>query len=145
MFAATLINTTMNTEGITLEISNEQCEEIFHTALCNGLGYVESGYGLALKYKATDYANAKGQLALLKKNTCFEDVIMQMLKSGKVLKMQDIEGDGAQTEYISIERVHERVKNVPIDRLMNFINEEDDADDADIVIQTVLYGEIIFG
>lgn len=135
----------MNTEGIKLNLTNEQCEEIFYTALCNGLGYVESGYGLALKYKPTDYANAKGQLAILKKNTCYEDVLMQMLKIGKVLKMHDIEGDGEHTEYISIERVRERIKNVPVDRLMNFIEEQDDADDADIVIQTVLYNEVIFG
>lgn len=135
----------MNATGITLNLTNEQCEEIFYTALCNGLGYVESGYGLALQFRAKDYAESKGMLTLLKKNTCYEDVLMQILKSGKILTIADIEGDGAHTEYVSIQMVHERVRKVSPETLMDFVNENDDADSADRVLQTVFYGEMIFG
>jgi hypothetical protein len=34
---------------------------------------------------------------------------------------------------------------VPAKNLLNIINEEDDADDADIVLQTLFYGDVIFG
>jgi hypothetical protein len=46
---------------------------------------------------------------------------------------------------ITINDVYERVQNTPLDHLLNMINEEDDADTADVILQTVFYNEVVFG
>ena len=37
------------------------------------------------------------------------------------------------------------MKKVPTKNILNIINEEDDVDDADAVLQYILFGELIFG
>ena len=41
--------------------------------------------------------------------------------------------------------VHERVQNTDTRHLLDAINEKDDADTADVILQSVFYGEVIFG
>jgi len=67
------------------------------------------------------------------------------LKDGKELTMVDHECEGEYTRSISIKDVHERVSKTPIRHLMNMINEEDDAETADVVLQTVFFEDVIFG
>jgi hypothetical protein len=76
---------------------------------------------------------------------CFEDVLMEMLRMGKTLTMVDEEGEGDNNSTITLKDVHERVSNTPVRHLMDMINEDDDADTADVIIQTVFFNEIIFG
>jgi hypothetical protein len=38
-----------------------------------------------------------------------------------------------------------RIPKVPTTNLLRIINEDDDAEDADVVIQQIFYEEIIFG
>ena len=130
----------MNKEGLKISLTNELSEEIFYNALCNSLDYMCSGYGLDLKYKQSDYKNAKDKLS----SPCFEDVLMQMLRDGIKLGLKDIEG-GEDTVYITLDTIHERVKNVPLDHLLAMINENDDADTGDVVLQIVFLNEIMYG
>jgi hypothetical protein len=130
----------MNKEGLKISLTNELSEEIFYNALCNSLDYMCSGYGLDLKFKQSDYNNAKAKLS----SPCFEDVLMQMLKDGIKLGLKDIEG-GEDTVYITLDTIHERVKNVPLDHLLAMIDENDDADTGDVVLQIVFLNEIIYG
>ena len=44
-----------------------------------------------------------------------------------------------------MEQVHERVKLAPPHTLMEMHEEDDDANTADAILQTVFFGEIIFG
>ena len=104
------------------------------------MDYMCSSYGLDLRYKEADYKNAKAKLS----NPCFEDVIMQMLRDGVRIGLKDIEG-GMGTEYITLDTIHERVKNVPLDHLLDMINENDDATTGDVVLQIVFLNEIIYG
>jgi hypothetical protein len=130
----------MNKEGLKISLTNELSEEIFYNALCNSLDYMCSSYGLDLKYKQSDYKNAKDKLS----SPCFEDVLMQMLRDGIKIGLEDIEG-GEDTVYITLDTIHERVKNVPLDHLLAMINENDDADTGDVVLQIVFLNEIIYG
>ena len=130
----------MNKEGLKISLTNELSEEIFYNALCNSLDYMCSGYGLDLKFKQSDYNNAKAKLS----SPCFEDVLMQMLKDGIKLGLKDIEG-GEDTVYITLDTIHERVKNVPLDHLLAMIEENDDADTGDVVLQIVFLNEIMYG
>jgi hypothetical protein len=130
----------MNKEGLKISLTNELSEEIFYNALCNSLDYMCSGYGLDLKYKQSDYLKARAKLS----SSCFEDVLMQMLKDGIKLGLKDIEG-GEDTVYITLDTIHERVKNVPLDHLLAMIDENDDAETGDVVLQIVFLNEIIYG
>ena len=130
----------MNKEGLKISLTNELSEEIFYNALCNSLDYMCSGYGLDLKYKQSDYLKAKAKLS----SSCYEDVLMQMLKDGIKLGLKDIEG-GEDTVYITLDTIHERVKNVPLEHLLAMIEENDDADTGDVVLQIVFLNEIMYG
>jgi hypothetical protein len=130
----------MNKEGLKISLTNELSEEIFFNALCNSMDYMCSSYGLDLRYKESDYKNAKAKLT----NPCIEDVWMQMLRDGSKIGLKDLEG-GMGTEYITLDTIHERVKNVPITDLLDMIDENDDATTGEIVLQIVFLNEIMYG
>jgi len=124
---------------IKVELTNEQSEEIFFNALCNGTGEL-AGYGISLKYSSEAYNQAKKSV----ENTCREDVWMQILKDGNELTFLDDE-DEDNTQVITLKDVHENVKNTPHKHLMDMINENDDAITSDCILQTVIFGDIIYG
>jgi hypothetical protein len=130
-----------------IKLTPQESEEYFYNALCNGLEYTTSGYGLSLDYSDEDFADAKTKMGIDKPGIlpCFEDVLMEMLRMGKTLTMVDEEGEGDNNSTITLKDVHERVSNTPVRHLMDMINEDDDADTADVIIQTVFFNEIIFG
>jgi len=130
-----------------IKLTPQESEECFYDALCNGLEYTTSGYGLSLDYSDEDFADAKTKMGIDKPGifTCFEDVLMEMLRMGKTLTIIDEEGEGANNSTITIKDVHERVSNTPVRHLMDMINENDDAETADVIIQQVFFNEIIFG
>jgi hypothetical protein len=59
--------------------------------------------------------------------------------------MVDVEGEGDMTRSICLADVHERVQQTPHRHLMNMVEENDDADTADAILQTVFFSDIIFG
>ena len=124
---------------MTITLTPAESEEYFYNALCNGLNYVE-GYGLGIDFENQDYNAAKDKLT----NPCYEDVLMQILRDGNRLTLVDHEGEGDMTRSITIEDVHERVKNAPINHLTDMMNENDDATTADVIIQIVFFKELVF-
>ena len=132
-------------EGIEVKLSKEKSEEFFHNALCNGLDYFSSN-GVTLDLNEKNYQKAKKTLA---ENgncaPCYEDVMMQMLRNGDTLDFTDEECEGEYSCKLTLKQVHENVTLTPINHLMNMITENDDAETADVIIQTVLYKDIIFG
>lgn len=130
-----------------MEIKLTQTEslEYFFNALCNGLSSMRD-YGLEFRCPTVDYTNAKLKLLEASPNTivCFEDVLIQVLKDGGTLKMIDTE-NGEDDKTITINEVYERVQKTPIRHLMNMINGEDDAETADVILQTVFYEDVLFG
>jgi hypothetical protein len=124
----------------------QESETMFHNALCNGLSYI-SGYGLTLEVDEQDYKAASQKLKSEKPNEtiCYEDVLFEILRMENTLTLVDEEGDGENNSTISLSDVHERVSQTPIRFLIDMINENDDAETADVIIQTVFYQDIIFG
>ena len=121
-------------------LTPQESETFFHNSLCNGLGYVE-GYGLELTFKDTHYKAARKKLD----SPCYEDVLLQILKDGKPLKMIDHECDGEYTREITLKDVHEKVQTTDATWLLQMEHGEDDATTADCILQTVFFGEIVFG
>lgn len=131
-----------------ISLTPQEAESHFHNALCNGLGYISS-YGLELEYNDADYKAAKQNI--LKNKTaedisvvCYEDVLVQILRDGKTLTLVDNE-NGEDDAVITLKDVHERVEKTPIQHLMNAITENDDAETADVILQTVFLGDIVYG
>lgn len=125
-------------------LTPQESEEYFHNALCNGLDYVLSGYGLDLIYDERLYVEAKKVLQKERPDAviCYEDVLMQILRLGGGLNLYD-END-EQDNIIVLEDVHERVATTQLDHLLDMIAERDDAVTADVIIQTVFFKEIVF-
>jgi hypothetical protein len=124
-----------------IKLNAKESEEYFYNALCNGRGCMND-YGLELEYDADEYKKSRKKLS---EGVCFEDVLMQMLRDGYKLTINDIECEGEYTRSIGIEEVHERVEKTPLRHLSNMINENDDAETADVILQTVFFEDIIFG
>jgi DUF971 family protein len=127
-----------------IELTQLESEEIFFTALCNL--YSLAGHGLLLDWNETEYEAAKSRLrhANPKIRVSSEEIVMEMLHGGGEIRIIDEEGDGEYSCAITLKEIHERVGMVPTDRLLEIINETDDADTADIVFQTVFFKEVIF-
>ena len=133
-------------EGFKIALTAELSEELFFNAMCNGLNYICSGYGLSVDYSKVDYKTAKAKLVDTSEfgGVCYEDVLLQILKDGNTISLVDREG-GEDTVTITLADVHSRVQETPVDYLMQMINEEDDAVTADVILQTVFLGEVIYG
>lgn len=131
-----------------INLKPEESEEIFYSSLCNavGTGYME-GYGLELTCDRSQYKDCRDHLTRTHPNEtiCYEDILMQVLRDGGELTFIDHEGEGDMTRSITMADVHERVKLAGAQVLINFHEEQDDAADADAVLQTVFFEEVIFG
>ena len=127
-----------------INLTHEESEAHFYNAICNGLGELKY-YDLDLDYDAKEYKAAKQQLSNKQPDTqaCWEDVLMEMLRSNNTLWIVD--QNDSERHPITLDLVHERVQQTPVNHLMNAINENDDATTADCIIQTVIYGEVIYG
>jgi hypothetical protein len=124
-----------------------EAENLFYDALCNALNYMESGYDLELVYSDTDYNTAKSNFKAQNGDDvaiCYEDILMQILKDGNRLKIVDHGGD-SYTRSITIEDVHKNVALTPVNHLLDAINENGDAITGDCILQSVFFGEVIFG
>lgn len=128
-------------------LTKDESEAYFFNALCNGLGYV-CGYGVKLDYSDSDYKSSRERLTTRNESsnsTCFEDVIMEILRGGGSITLVDIEGEGDMTRTITLADIHARVANSPLEALTEMAMQEDDANTADMIIQTVFFNEILFG
>ena len=119
-------------------LTPEESEKLFFNSLCNGLGEM-SYYDLELEYDENEYSK------VFKKGDCYEDVLMSILTNGGSLTLKDVGCDGEYTSTITIKDVHEKVADTPIRHLMDAIKERDDATTADVIIQSVFFGEVVFG
>ena len=134
-----------------IELTNQESETYFYNALCNGLHYI-SDYGLELTYGNIDYIAAKERLKATTPSSnrsiewgiCYEDILMEILKGGGKLVLVDNEG-GEDNAVITLQDVHVRVSKTQTNHLMNMINEEDDAETADVILQTVFLNDIMYG
>jgi hypothetical protein len=124
-------------------LTPEESEEYFYNALCNGLDYIESGYNLEMKYSSYQAQKTLKKLKDSGANACYEDMIMQLLRDGHEINLYDVEGE--EDHIIKLKDVHDKVQNAPAERILEMANENDDADTADVILQSVFFGEVIYG
>jgi len=122
-------------------LTQEESENIFFNALCNGRGLHSF---LFIEVNEEEYQLGKKHFQDKNQLCSLEDVWMQILRNGGTLTLVDTE-DGESPCTITLKDVHDKVQNTDIKHLMDAINENDDAITADVVLQTVFYGEVIFG
>lgn len=129
-----------------IKLTQQESEQLFYNSLCNALGYMQ-GYGLGLEVDKESYQTAKANLQQKRpgETICYEDVLLQVLKDGGSLTMVDHEGDGEYNSTVTLQDIHDRVQKTESRFLMDMINEQDDAETADVILQTVFFGEPIFG
>lgn len=125
-----------------IKLTNKESEKFFLNALCNGLGVLEDFYSIGVEFTDEDYMSAKANLAGI--SSCYEDILMQILKDGNSLEFKDSEG-GEGIVKITMEDVYAKMPLVPFKYLSAMILENDDAETADVILQTIIYGDIIFG
>lgn len=126
-------------------LTNEEVQDFFHSVLCNGALTYFSGYGIEVDWKQDYFDAAKQTLKAEGKSACYEDILLQLLKDGKELIFEDVEGEGDNTKNLNLATIYEKMPLVPAEYLLTLSNQEDDAGTGDIVLQTILYGEIMFG
>jgi hypothetical protein len=128
-----------------IKLTNQEKEQFFFNAMCNGLSSVNY-WGFEIDYRGSEYKLAKESLNNKGQNSvCIEDVFMQMLKMGFSIMFIDIECDGEYTTALTLNMVYNNIEKTPVNNLLNIHNEQDDASDADAVLQSVLFEEVIFG
>jgi hypothetical protein len=129
---------------MTIQLTPTEAENLFYDAMCNGLQEL-SYYDLELDYDDADYEAAKHKLGNEQPGimVCYEDVLMEILRSGNTLWIVDQNDD--ERHPITLELIHERVQLTPINHLMDAINENGDAATADCILQSVIYKDVIFG
>lgn len=120
--------------------------ELFHNALCN-IGSYFNDHGIELDYNEDEYERAKENWKAKHPNQkpCIEDVLIQILEDGNELIWNDREGDGDNDCRLTKAMLIENFEFVPRDIIGAYLCENDDAETADSLIQSVLYKEIIFG
>jgi hypothetical protein len=136
--------TTQKDEGVKIVLTPEKSEELFYDALCNGLSYI-SDYNLELVYESEEYKKSREKLKANTPNNsvCYEDVLMQMLRDGYKLSLLDWESEEKQS--VTINDVHQKVQKVGLKHILDCVSGNDDANTADAILQTVFYGEVLFG
>ena len=129
---------------MTIQLTPAEAESHFYDAMCNGLGEL-SYYDLEMDWDEHEYRDARVKLNNAQPNVqqCFEDILMEMLRSGNTLWIVDQNDD--ERHPITLELIHERVQLTPTRHLMDAINERGDATTADCILQTVIYKDVIFG
>ena len=127
-------------------LTPQESEEIFHAALCNAesTGHM-AGYGLQLRWHEKSYKEARERIKERGESPCLEDVLLEILRGGGHLTYFDIAGWGVEPWPINLQDVHDKVSNAPARNLLNFAEQKDDAEDADVILQTVFMGEVMFG
>jgi hypothetical protein len=130
---------------MTITFTESEAMEYFHTALCNGLFYYE-GYGIEIIYNPSDYKEARARLQAKKPNEaiCYEDIYCEILEGGGALTTVDNE-NGEEDKVITKADVVTRMSLVPTRHLTDMILENDDAETADVVLQTIFFEDVIFG
>lgn len=123
-----------------ITFTDEEALDMYYNALCNGLGYI-GYYGLSIDCDREAYNEARAKL----ESPCLEDVFIQVLKDGGTLQFIDEEYDGEYSRDVTLQMVLDNISKTPTKHLMDMVNEQDDAITADVILQSVMYGEVIFG
>ena len=77
-------------------------------------------------------------------DVCHEDVLTDMIKSGAVIKVYDEEG-GEYVGELSLNKIEANWGSIRSEDIMDVLKENDDSDTADNILQSLIFGDIIYG
>ena len=126
---------------INQEIKREVLEDIFVTALEGGSNYW---------YYLSDEATKLIRDAVPKsEDTYLSTAILKAIERGVEVPINDAEDEDEVIGTISLKTMQDRLQKLSrsanSDALMAHIKEEGDADTADVVLQYLAFGEIVYG
>lgn len=124
--------------------TDEEILDVIYSALANG-GLMELRHcHVDLDVSEEDYSKARQELKPDdSKSICFEDVLIQILRSGKKLWFIDFETD--EKIGFDYEQAKQYLKETGIsDELLQIVNEEDDAITGFNILQWCLFKEKIY-
>ncbi len=121
--------------------TQEEKLNIVHTALCNGLGWMK-GYDLEF-HIIGDKEQARKNLKEKGVNICVEDLMIEVIKLGGNLQVKDYNDD--EIHHLNLESIKENFDKIEAKHILDMNNEHDDAITADCILQTLIYGDVIFG
>lgn len=121
-----------------IKLNKKESLEYFKNALINNYFMSITGYNLE---KQAEYKIAKETLDNGVDAICFEDVLIKGLLMGFNLELQDCSGDN---HIVSLDDVYKKVQKTEPEHLIDMVNGNDDSITADAILQTVIFGEIIF-
>lgn len=123
----------------TVKFTREEKLNIIFLAMCDG-GHSPINIGLSKE----QYAKARATAKPFEEGTlCVEDVWMHYLITNESMIFEDLYDVDAIER--TLDEILESMDNLPTDVAVNFINESYDGDDADAVLQTIVFNEIIYG
>jgi len=137
-----------DSKGYKIIFETEKALEILHSILCNGALSCFSNYGFSLDWLASDYDKSKKELKQKESefgSVCYEDILVQIVRNGGELEFIDEEGEGDNTKKLNLGILIEGLNNASLDKVFEIINGEDDATTGEVVLQEILFGEVIFG
>lgn len=138
-------NKTMENKIESIKMTEGFKREVLFNSLCNGLGQLYA-YGLELIFNDDDYTEAKKSYYERTKKisgACYEDILLEILTMGKHITFLDNETD--EVFYLTFDLAMQNLDKLEVERVIQLIDESDDGETADIVLQTCLFGEIVFG
>lgn len=77
------------------------------------------------------------------RGACYEDILLEILTMGKHITFLDNETD--EVFYLTFDLAMQNLDKLEVERVIQLIDESDDGETADVVLQTCLFGEIVFG
>lgn len=142
-------DTTPRIFDITITATMPQRLNAVHHCLCNsGLTFF-GGYGLSVDWPDGDYQVAAEKLQTAfdfgANNVCHEDVLIQIIKDGNRIVIRDDEDNGAIVGNLSLVTIHGNWDAIRQSDLLELYHEQDDADTADCILQTLCFGSIVYG
>lgn len=131
--------------GAELYADKDTLIKLIHDCLCDGLHYFSS-YGIEVKVSKRAYNDARTEIKQEGVELCYEDVWIQVLKDGGSIAFIDVENAGDMTGFLSLsDSTLNNFAKVPFQNIINLLNEEYDAGDCDTILQTLVWGEVVFG
>jgi hypothetical protein len=128
--------------NVQIRLTTKQKNQIIFNCLCNTSQFSSN---IELDYCSLEYNKAKSNLKSKTDSiVCYEDIIMHMLKKGKTFVAKDVEEIEDSTEF-TLKSMHSNFNLIPFRFLSDMIQEQDDADTADVILQYLILGDHIYG
>lgn len=130
----------LNETKFNVAISHRLAMDIFYRSLCNAYGTGYSNYWIGdIQYDTDEYIECRKELI----DPALEDVLVKIITEGYALRIIDVEDDTQSTD-ITLHSIYENAKTLPLDIVVAFIQEQDDAETGDTALQYLAFGQHIY-